>query len=116
MRRLLVLVFILPLTLVCHALANNSVEQFVDRAYEQTTVGDLDAALKTLQQAVAEHPQSSLAYTRLGGVRMLRKEYSDGIKDFQQAIMLDQKNASAFIGMAVSYLHMNQYGLARATS
>lgn len=73
----------------------------------------MDEALATLTAAVEQYPDSSLAHTRLGGVQVLRQQYSQSIKHFQTAVMLDQSNANAFVGMAVAYLHMGQYGLAR---
>ncbi len=95
-------------------LAYADTDSLIKQGYEQTAAGDLDQALATLQLAVKDDPNSSLAHTRLGGVRILRQEYSASIKDFQQAIMLDNKNAVAFIGMSMAYLHMGQYNMARA--
>ena len=89
-------------------LASADTESLIKQGYEQTAAGDLDQALATLELAVEGDPDSSLARTRLGGVRILRQEYSASIKDFQQAIMLDNKNAVAFIGMSMAYLHMGQ--------
>ena len=114
MQRLLFIVLSLTLLASANALGSNSTDGLLELSYEQTKSGKLDDALSTLQQAVSKDPMSSLAHTRLGGVRVLRQEYSTGIKDFQRAIMLDQNNASAFVGMAVAYLHMGQYSLARA--
>jgi Flp pilus assembly protein TadD len=93
---------------------DNGTETLLQQGYAQTEAGNLEQAEKTLQQAVSQAPDSSLAYTRLGGVRVLRQNYTAGIKDFQQAIMLDRNNATAFVGMAVAYLHMTQQSLARA--
>ncbi len=89
--------------------ASNGVESLIEKGQSQASEGKMDEALATLTSAVEQYPDSSLAYTRLGGVRVLRQEYSLSIKDFQQAIMLDQENASAFVGLAVAYLHLGQY-------
>ncbi len=115
MRRLLFLPLTLSLILAGTALANDETQLLLQQSYEQTKAGDFDQALSTLQRAAAKDPDSSLVHTRIGGVRLLRKEYSAGIKDFQRAIMLDQLNASAFVGMAVAYLHLGQHSLARAS-
>ena len=48
-------------------------------------------------------------------MQLLRQEYRAGVENFQRAIALDPDNADAFIGMALAYLHMGQYGLARAS-
>jgi len=94
--------------------AGDDVEALLQQGYAQTQAGDLAQAEQTLQAAVDKAPDSSLDYTRLGGVKVLRQQYTAGIKDFQQAIMLDQNNANAFVGMAVAYLHMGQQSLAKA--
>jgi tetratricopeptide (TPR) repeat protein len=114
MQRLLLIALTLTLLVSGNALGSNGTDALLDLSYEQTKAGKLDDALSTLQQAVSKDPTSSLARSRLGGIRVLRQEYSAGIKDFQQAIMLDQNNSTAFVGMAVAYLHMSQYSLARA--
>ena len=93
--------------------AGNGFDGLIEQGQVQAREGKLDEALATLQRAVDSEPRSSLAYTRLGGVQVLRQEYGASIKSFQQAIMLDQGNADAFIGMAVAYLHTGQYQMAR---
>jgi len=95
-------------------LASADSDKLLAQAYQETAAGNLDQALTTLQLAVKDDPNSSLARTRLAGVRILRQEYSASIKDFQQAIMLDNNNALAFIGMSMAYLHMGQYNMAKA--
>jgi len=91
------------------AWAGNGVHPLIEKSQLQASEGKMDDALATLSHAVEQYPDSSVAYTRLGGVRVLRQEYSLGIKDFQRAIMLDQKNANAFVGLAIAYLHLGQY-------
>jgi tetratricopeptide (TPR) repeat protein len=73
----------------------------------------LEQALLTFRQVVDEDPTSSLGYTRLGGVQLLRQQYRAGVESFQRAIALDQQNSDAFVGMALAYLHLGDYGLAR---
>lgn len=85
----------------------------VKKGEEQLSAGEIDAALTTLQQAVATDPSSSLAYTRLGGAQVMKQDYSAGLESFKQAIALDAKNANAFVGMSVAYLHSGRYSLAR---
>jgi tetratricopeptide (TPR) repeat protein len=114
MRRLRLFVTAICILIGSHALAGDATQSLLEQSYQQSSAGDLDAALNTLQEAVEKAPDSSLVHTRLGGVRVLRQEYDAGIKHFQRAIMLDQRNAVAFIGMAVAYLHLGQYSLARA--
>ena len=93
--------------------AADELNSLLERGQKQLDAGQLDETLASYQQAVQNAPNSSLAYTRLGGTRLLRQEYGDSITDFQQAIMLDQTNAGAFLGMAMAYLHLGRYELAR---
>ncbi|MCG7866280.1 MAG: tetratricopeptide repeat protein [Candidatus Thiodiazotropha taylori] len=93
--------------------ANSQQQTLIEQAFQQTEAGDLEAAQSLLEEAIKEAPSSSLAYTRLGGVQLLQQSYSSGIENFQQAIMLDQSNTQAFIGLAVAYLHLGRYQLAR---
>jgi Flp pilus assembly protein TadD len=46
----------------------DAVRNLIEQGQSQAGAGQLDAALATLQQAVRTDPDSSLAYTRLGGV------------------------------------------------
>jgi Flp pilus assembly protein TadD len=46
---------------------------------------------------------------------LLKQEYAEAIRSFQIAIGLDaEDNAEAFIGLGIAYLHLGQYGAARA--
>jgi Flp pilus assembly protein TadD len=114
MQGLLILSLTLFIGSSVSAQAGEHTDKLIQQSFQQTQAGRLEDALRTLQQAVGEDPQSALAHTRLGGVQILRQEYGAGIRSFQQAIMLDQTNAAAFIGMAVAYLHLGQYNLAKA--
>jgi tetratricopeptide (TPR) repeat protein len=92
----------------------SDVAGLVQRGEEQLKAGELDAAVATLQEAVAADPRSSLAYTRLGGAQVMKQDYAAGVESFKQAIALDGENANAFVGMAVAYLHSGRHALARA--
>jgi Tfp pilus assembly protein PilF len=89
-------------------------DSLVEKGEAQLKSGQIDAAVQTLKKAVAEDPSSSLAYTRLGGAWVLKREYAAGLQSFKRAISLDANNATAFVGMAFAYLHTGRYVLARA--
>lgn len=76
--------------------------------------GKLPEAQAALQEAVAADPQSSLALQRLGGAQLMSQDYAGSIQSFQRAIGLDPRNAEAFVGMGMAYLHTGRLGLARA--
>jgi tetratricopeptide (TPR) repeat protein len=92
----------------------NNVGALIEQAEAQLERGETQAAIATLNQAIAADPSSSLAYTRLGGAYLLSQDYSSAIDQFQQAISSDSQNAGAFIGLGVAYLHLKQAGPAKA--
>ncbi|MBT2971526.1 MAG: hypothetical protein B6D72_16360 [gamma proteobacterium symbiont of Ctena orbiculata] len=115
MGRLLIYLLTISLSLcgLTSAMAQEPVEGLIADARLLSESGKLSEAHAILTKAVETDPQSSLAHTRLGGVELLQRNYQSGIKRFQQAIMLDGKNADAFVGLAVAYLHLGRYALAR---
>lgn len=115
MGRLLIYLFELTFSLggYTSTQAQQGVEQLITEAQAFSEAGDLSQAHAKLIQAIETDPQSSLAHTRLGGVELLQRDYQSGIKRFQQAIMLERNNADAFVGLAVAYLHLGRYALAR---
>jgi Tfp pilus assembly protein PilF len=92
----------------------DSVGALIEQAEAQLTRGETQAAIATLNDAIAADPSSSLAHTRLGGAYLLSQEYSSAIDQFQQAISSDNQNAGAFIGLGMAYLHLKQAGPAKA--
>ncbi|MEW8505177.1 MAG: tetratricopeptide repeat protein [Candidatus Thiodiazotropha sp.] len=115
MGRLFIYLLALSLSLggITSAMAQESVKQLIADAQQLSEAGNLPEAHAILVKAVETDPQSSPAHTRLGGVELLQRNYQSGIKRFQQAIMLDRANADAFVGLAVAYLHLGRYALAR---
>lgn len=95
------------------AWAQESGDELIRKALAESESGNLKEAQTLLNQAIALAPESALAYTRLGGIQLLQQEYAAGIGSFQKAIMLDQGNAEAFIGLSIAYLHQGRYSLAR---
>jgi cytochrome c-type biogenesis protein CcmH/NrfG len=90
------------------------VKSLIAASEAQLAEGKVDEAIATLSNAVAADPKSSQAYTRLGGARLVKQEFSAAIGDFRSALAADPNNADAFIGMALAYLHSADYALARA--
>ena len=103
------LIFILAFPLAANC------QDLMQQGQRQLDAGELEQAMLTFEQVVAQNPDFALGHTRLGGVQLLRQDYRAGIESFQRAIALDSGNADAFIGMALAYIHLGQYGLARAS-
>ena len=89
-------------------------QDLMAEAEKASTSGDWEKATTLYRQAVEKDPGSSLALSRLAGSLMASQQYSESIPVFQQAISKDSKNAGAFIGMGISYLHTGRYTTAKA--
>jgi len=94
--------------------AASPADDLLEQAQRELDGARLDRAESLFRQAIEVDPASSLAHTRLGGIALMRQEYDAGIESFKQAIMIDGRNAGAFIGMAIAYLHTGDDELARA--
>jgi Tfp pilus assembly protein PilF len=92
----------------------NSVNALIEQGEAQLERGETQSAIRTLNEAVTADPNSSLAHTRLGGAYLLSQDYRGAIDQFQQAIGSDSRNAGAFIGLGMAYLHLKQAGPAKA--
>jgi tetratricopeptide (TPR) repeat protein len=94
--------------------AGDDVDVLLEQGERQAAVGELDAALASYGGAVAQDPGSPQANMKLAGPELLTEQYRTSIEHFQTVIGHEPDNANAFVGMAVAYLHLGDYGLARA--
>ncbi|MDX2504020.1 MAG: tetratricopeptide repeat protein [Gammaproteobacteria bacterium] len=111
-RIVFVIVFSL-LSSLCLASSNaiNSLQEG-DKLYAD---GNIKDALGYFEKAVQENPDSSESWFKLARTQMLNNRYSDSVKSYQKTISIDQNNALAFVGMAISYMHMGLYNHAKAS-
>ncbi|MFM1892186.1 MAG: hypothetical protein RLZ44_1263 [Pseudomonadota bacterium] len=86
----------------------------LDRGQALAEQGDVAGALAAYQEIVAAQPEWGEAHARLGGMQLVNQLYPDAVRSFQQAISLGVDDSQPFVGMAMAYLHMGQYGPARA--
>jgi Tfp pilus assembly protein PilF len=84
------------------------------KGYEQWSAGHLDKAQHLYESAVKAAPTSVEAHMRLAGLYLTGKDYGASTKQYQRAISLDPKNAKAWIGLGISYLHSGDKNLTRA--
>jgi tetratricopeptide (TPR) repeat protein len=89
-------------------------ESVLDRGQALAEQGDLAGAMAAYQDAVRARPAWGEAHARLGGMQLVNQHYPDAVRSFQQAISLGVADSQPFVGMAMAYLHMGQYGPARA--
>ena len=97
------------------ATAGEGVAGLIQDGEAKLAAGEIDAGLARFRQAAEQDPESVLARTRIGGALMLEQEYTQAIEAFRSAIALDGETAPAFVGMAIAYLHLGDYSLARAS-
>lgn len=74
--------------------------------------GSFEAALGSLQQTVAEDPQSVVALTKLAGVQTLMGQYSTSVETYRKALAMDDKHAPAYMGLGIALLHLGDYAQA----
>jgi Flp pilus assembly protein TadD len=77
--------------------------------------GEVAAALAAYRALSDSRPDSARLHARVGGMLLLQQDYAAAIRRFQTAIGLDpESEAEAFIGLGIAYVHLGQYGPARA--
>jgi len=115
MRRLIVLLIcLLAITLSWGNIALAQTEAAIAQGQEKAAAGDIKGALEVYLEMTRSHPDSYEAHALLGGMQLLDQHYSDAVKSFQRAVSLGDAGARSFVGMGMAYLHMGQYGPARA--
>jgi len=81
---------------------------------KQWEAGKLEDARKSFELAVAGDPRSVDAHMKLGGLLLSTNNLAPAIQTYQKAISLDARNAKAWIGLGMAYLHSGQRELSRA--
>jgi Flp pilus assembly protein TadD len=115
MRRLIVLLIcLLAISLSWGNIALAQTEAAIAQGQEKAAAGDIKGALEVYLEMTRSHPDSYEAHALLGGMQLLDQHYSDAVKSFQRAVSLGDAGARSFVGMGMAYLHMGQYGPARA--
>jgi tetratricopeptide (TPR) repeat protein len=115
MRRLIVLLIcLLAISLSWGNIALAQTEAAITQGQEKAAAGDIKGALEVYLEMTRSHPDSYEAHALLGGMQLLDQHYSDAVKSFQRAVSLGDAGARSFVGMGMAYLHMGQYGPARA--
>ncbi|AFL73702.1 tetratricopeptide repeat protein [Thiocystis violascens] len=105
---------LIVLLVLSQTVAAADIGELIRQGETKLQAGEIDAAARVFEQAVAQDARSPLAHTRLGGALLLKQEQTAAIGQFREAIMLDSRNAQTFIGMAVAEIHLGRYALARA--
>lgn len=81
---------------------------------EHWKAGRLEAAEASFLAAAGHDAGDLEARMKLAGLRLSQQRYTDAIPVYQEAIGIDGHNDRAFIGLAISYLHLHNLALAEA--
>ena len=81
---------------------------------QQWQLGQLDAAQKLFETALANEPRSVDAHMKLAGLQLSRQDFKGCIETYQHVIGLDTNNARAWLGLGFSYLHTGKSSLSMA--
>ena len=93
---------------------NPSKEALLAQGNKLWKEGKVEEARKSFEQAVSANPGSIDAHMKLGGLLLYDHNYTAAIGVYQQTISLDAKNAKAWIGLGVAYLHTGKRELSKA--
>jgi len=80
----------------------------------QWSAGNAEQAQKMFEQAVKLDSRSERARMKLAGCELARNDFKGSIEAYHQAIGLDAKNALAWIGLGISYMHAGSNDLSLA--
>ena len=96
------------------AVRADATSSLLAKGYQQWSAGHLDQAAKSYEQAVKADSRSVEAHMKLAGLYIARKDYSASTREYHRVIGLDPKNAKAWIGLGIAYLHSGDKSLTRA--
>lgn len=74
----------------------------------------LELAQKSFEAAVKAEPEAALPRFRLAGFQLARQQSMAAIANYQKVIGLEPKNAKAWIGLGMAYLHVGKPEMAHA--
>lgn len=96
------------------ALAGPSAAELMQQGDAQWEANQLDQAMESFVAAEQADPNSIEPLMKKAGLQMATLHYSDAVETYQKALGLNPKNAKAFIGMGICYLHNGATTLAKA--
>ncbi|OIP81280.1 hypothetical protein COW94_01900 [Candidatus Peregrinibacteria bacterium CG22_combo_CG10-13_8_21_14_all_44_10] len=72
-------------------------------------------AINEFTEAAREKPAASEPYVLIGQTHLTEKNYDKALANFETALEKNPDNMDAVIGVSQSYIHLNEFGLARET-
>jgi tetratricopeptide (TPR) repeat protein len=83
--------------------------QALDRATAAKNAGQLDEALRLLQEILAENPTIAPAYLGIGDIHMARQDYGKAEPAYRRAARLSPRNFEAQYGHGLALHMLNRY-------
>ncbi len=111
-RLLVLLLCVLSLNHV--ARADGSATELIAQGTHWLEQGQFDRARQAFEAAAQAEPRSVAAHMKLAGVNLAQNHSDAAIAHYQRVIGLDPKQAKAFIGLGIAYLHKGNKSLTRA--
>jgi Flp pilus assembly protein TadD len=65
--------------------------------------GDYDAAVRSLEQVIAQYPRDRVALDQLGRILFLKRDYQKALGTFEQVLMVDPEDLQAHYNMMLCY-------------
>lgn len=107
-------IVLMMLTLVAPANAAGSASSLIERGMQQWAANNLDDAQASFEAAIKAEPNSIEANSKLAGLKLSRNDFKGSIAAYQQLIGLSPKNAKAWLGLGLSYMHVGNHDLSIA--
>ena len=104
-------------TLLVRAFANGMPEgtrYLIGRAIGYQRSGQLDRAMKLMNDAAAAKPDEPEVWLFRGRYRLERQDCAAALNDFQRAAQLAPTNAAAFASLGIAYMCLHEAAAARA--
>ena len=76
--------------------------------------GDYQGAIAIYLKIANEKPDSPEVFVKLAGAQLLGNRHMEAVQNFQRAVSLGDNGARSFLGRGMAYLHLGQFGAARA--
>lgn len=111
---LMMKIFFALLLTTASVFADTAIQQYLTEGEKAMAAGKFDRALEVFKQAEETGLEAETVQHKLASAYLLKADYRNGVVHFQKLAGLNPENAKAFIGLALCYLHLGQYGLAEA--
>jgi Tfp pilus assembly protein PilF len=105
-------------TLLVRAFANGMPEgtrYVIGRAIGYQRSGQLDRAVKLMNDAAVAKPDEPEVWLFRGRYRLERQDCAAALNDFQRAAQLAPRNPAAFASQGIAYMCLNETAAARAS-